>query len=204
MTLSSPATVATAAAPRRRRLCVFCGSRLGARPVYAEAARELGALAARRGLGLVYGGTSIGLMGQVAEAALAQGAEVIGVLPTSLVEKEIAHPSLSRLHVVDSLAQRKQIMFDLSDAFVALPGGTGTLDEVTEMLTWAQLGIHEKPLGVLNTAGYYDTLLAFLRTAVREGFVSERHAALIAVESDPARLLDALLPPAAAGASGGR
>jgi uncharacterized protein (TIGR00730 family) len=140
----------------------------------------------------------------VAEAALAQGAEVIGVLPTSLVEKEIAHPSLSRLHVVDSLAQRKQIMFDLSDAFVALPGGTGTLDEVTEMLTWAQLGIHEKPLGVLNTAGYYDTLLAFLRTAVREGFVSERHAALIAVESDPARLLDALLPPAAAGASGGR
>jgi len=198
VTLSAPQPTAAADATRRRRLCVFCGAKMGARPAYAEVARELGALAADRGLGLVYGGTSIGLMGQVAEAALSRGAEVIGVLPTSLVEKEIAHPSLARLHVVDSLAQRKQIMFDLSDAFLALPGGTGTLDEVTEMLTWAQLGFHSKPMGMLNTEGYYDGLMGFLRHAVQEGFVNERHAALIAVEDDPARLLDALLPPDAA------
>jgi uncharacterized protein (TIGR00730 family) len=174
------------------RVCVFCGSHLGARPDYALAARELGALLARRGLGLVYGGTHIGLMGELADAALAGGAEVIGVLPGSLVEKELAHRGLTALHVVDSLAGRKQLMFELSDAFVSLPGGTGTLDELSEMLTWAQLGFHAKPMGVLNVAGYFDPLLAWLRHAVVEGMVNERHLALLAVERDPQRLLDAL------------
>jgi hypothetical protein len=187
-----------------RRICVFCGAHEGARPEYAQAARETGRLIAARGLGVVYGGTSIGLMGLVADAALAGGAEVIGVLPGSLVEKEIAHRGLSDLRVVQSLAERKQLMFDLSDAFVTLPGGTGTLDELSEMLTWAQLGFSSKPLGVLNVSGYFDPLLGWLRHAVAEGMVIERHLALLSVESDPARLLEALLGRPAAAAAGGR
>lgn len=193
-------------APRpgqRRRLCVFCGAHVGARPAYAEAARELGARIAAQGLGLVYGGTSIGLMGQLADAALEGGAGVIGVLPGSLVEKEIAHRGVTELHVVDSLAERKQLMFDLADGFISLPGGTGTLDELSEMLTWAQLGFHNKPMGVLNVAGYFDALLRFLHHAVAEGLVREKHLALLLVERDPARLLEAVtahLPAPAPGA----
>lgn len=200
----------TAAAPSRPkrpaapRVCVFCGASMGARPDYAEAARAAGRALAARGLGVVYGGTSVGLMGQLAEAALAGGAEVIGVLPGSLVEKEIAHRGLSELHVVDSLAERKQLMFDLSAGFLALPGGTGTLDELSEMLTWAQLGFHAKPLGVLNVAGYYDLLLGFLNHAVAEGLIKARHLALLEVGQTPEALVDALaarLPAASAGAA---
>jgi len=189
------------AGPLPRRICVFCGSALGARPEYAAAARELGRLLAEQGLGVVYGGTSIGLMGALADAALAAGGEVIGVLPGSLEKKEIAHRGLTGLHVVDTLAERKQRMFELSGGFVSLPGGTGTLDELSEMLTWAQLGFHEKPMGLLNVAGYFDGLLAFLRHAAAEGLLKERHLALLHVESDPARLLERLqaaLPGAAA------
>jgi len=171
---------------------VFCGAHVGARPAYAQAARELGRALAERGLGLVYGGTSIGLMGLLADAALAAGAEVIGVLPGALAEKELAHRGLSTLHVVDSLAERKQLMFDLSDAFVALPGGTGTLDELSEMLTWAQLGLHRKPLALLNVAGYFDQLLGFLRHGVAEGMVREQHLAALAVEQEPGPLLERL------------
>lgn len=180
-------------APRPARICVFCGSRLGARPEYAEAARTLGRLLAERGLGVVYGGTSIGLMGVVADAALAAGGEVIGVLPSSLADREIAHRGLTELHVVDSLAERKQRMFDLSGGFVSLPGGTGTLDELSEMLTWAQLGLHTRPMGVLNVSGYFDALLAFMRHAVAEGLLRERHLARLHVEADPARLIALLL-----------
>jgi uncharacterized protein (TIGR00730 family) len=202
--VNPPAAGLTGAArTATRRLCVFCGASPGARAEYGEAARALGRLLAQRGLGLVYGGTHVGLMGQLADAALAGGAEVIGVLPGSLVEKELAHPGLSALHVVDSLAARKQLMFDLADAFAALPGGTGTLDELTEMLTWAQLGFHRKPLGVLNVSGYFDALLDFLRHAVAEGMLRERHLAVLTVERDPARLLDALLPATAAAGTGG-
>ncbi|HKI99882.1 MAG TPA: TIGR00730 family Rossman fold protein [bacterium] len=201
MTLDTSARSVPAPDSSARRICVFCGSHLGARPEYAEAARAFGSLLARQGLGLVYGGTSIGLMGEVAGAALAGGSEVIGVLPGSLAEKEIAHRGLSKLHVVDSLAERKQLMFDLSNGFVTLPGGTGTLDELSEMLTWAQLGFHSKPLGLLNVAGFFDPLLEWLRLATAEGMVREKHLALLLVEREPAALVEALLPrlPAAAG-----
>lgn len=201
MRSASPGTATKPREPRARRLCVFCGAHVGAREAYADAAREVGRLVAERGLGLVYGGTSIGLMGLLAEAALAGGAEVIGILPGNLVEKEIAHRGLSELHVVDSLAERKQLMFDLADGFVSLPGGTGTLDELSEMLTWAQLGFHSKPMGVLNVAGYFDPLLDFLRRGVSEGFVRERHLSLLLVEPDPARLLDRVAATLDAGAA---
>jgi uncharacterized protein (TIGR00730 family) len=202
MTLESPAPLPAASAPRPRRICVFCGAHMGARPEYAQAARETGRLIAESGVGVVYGGTSIGLMGLLADAALAGGGEVIGVLPAALQDKEIAHRGLSALHVVESLAERKQLMFDLADAFVTLPGGTGTLDELSEMLTWAQLGFSAKPLGLLNVSGYFDALLAFLRHAMAEGMIAERHLARLAVATEPARLLEALLPRKSA-ASGG-
>jgi len=196
VTLAPTPETTSRPAPGTRRVCVFCGAHVGARPEYAQAARELGHELATRGLGLVYGGTSIGLMGVLAEAALDGGAEVIGVLPGSLVEKEIAHRGLSALHVVDSLAHRKQLMFDLSDAFVALPGGTGTLDELSEMLTWAQLGLHSKPVALLNVAGYFDGLLGFLRHAVAEGMVREQNLAALAVEQACEPLLARLFGPA--------
>ncbi len=174
-----------------RRVCVFCGSSPGVRPSYLEAARALGATIARRGLGLVYGGASVGLMGAVAEAALAAGGEVIGVLPRSLQEREIAHLGLTELHVVDSMHTRKAMMAERADAFVALPGGLGTLEELFEVLTWRLLGLHRKPAGLLDVEGYYAPLVAFLERSVDEGFLRREHLRL-EVERDADALLDAL------------
>lgn len=176
-----------------KRLCVFCGSAVGRQPVYADAARELAALLVDRRIGVVYGGGSVGLMGAVADAVLAKGGEVIGVLPRGLARKELAHSGLSELHLVDSMHERKALMASLSDGFVALPGGLGTLEEVFEVLTWAQLGIHRKPVGLLDVAGYWTGLVALLRHAVAEGFVRPEYAKLLLVESAPAPLLDRLL-----------
>ena len=176
-----------------KRICVFCGAKLGARAAYAQAATGFGAAMAARGIGLVYGGTSIGLMGRVADAALAGGVEAIGVLPAALKDKEIAHLGLTELHMVESLSQRKQLMFDLSDGFVALPGGLGTLDEMSEMLTWAQLGFHNKPVGLLNVDGYYDALLEFLVNAMNEEMVKGAHLEILASEVDASTLLDRML-----------
>lgn len=161
--------------------------------MYREAAIEVGRQLARRGIGLVYGGASVGLMGALADAALAAGGEVIGVIPRALVDREIAHLGLSELRVVDSLHQRKALMAELADAFLALPGGIGTLDELSEALTWSQLGIHRKSLGLLNVAGYYDALLATLDHAVAERFVRPENRALLISDTDAARLIERLL-----------
>jgi uncharacterized protein (TIGR00730 family) len=175
-----------------RRICVFTGSNSGARAAYADAARELGTLLASRGIGLVYGGGRVGLMGTVADAVLAAGGEAIGVIPEALVAKEVAHTSLTRLHVVGSMHERKALMADLADAFLAMPGGWGTLEEFFEVITWAQLGLHRKPCGLLNVEGYFDGLLAFLDHSIRERFVRVENAALLAVAAAPAELLDRL------------
>lgn len=181
------------------RVCVFCGSRPGVRAEYAAAGAALGSAIARRGLGLVYGGASIGVMGAVADAVLAGGSRVIGVIPQRLKDKEIAHGALSELRVVGSMHERKALMEQLSDAFIAAPGGFGTLEEVFEIITWLQLGLHHKPVGFLNAGGFYDPLLTFLGHAVSEGFIPEAHAAALHHDSDPDRLLEKLLassPPA--------
>jgi uncharacterized protein (TIGR00730 family) len=175
------------------RVCVFCGSNAGSRPSYARAARELGTLLARRGLGLVYGGGRVGLMGTIADAALEAGGEVIGVIPEHLVARELAHPALTELLVVDSMHERKARMASLSRAFVTLPGGYGTLDETCEALTWTQLGLQSKPCGLLNVEGYFDPLIEFLEHAVQEGFLDRANRALLLVETDPARLLARVL-----------
>src|SRR5215813_9675976 len=175
-----------------RRVCVFCGSKSGGRPVFAEAAQLLGRLLAERGLGLVYGGGHIGLMGVLADAALAAGGEVAGVIPQTLVDKELAHSGLTALHVVATMHQRKALMADLADGFAALPGGFGTADELFEILTWAQLGLHSKPIGLLNVAGYFDPLLAWVDHCVREGFLRPQHRALLQVSRDAEELLDML------------
>src|SRR5512136_1961173 len=182
-----------------RRVCVFCGSQLGSKPAYLEAARRMGESLARRRLGLVYGGASVGLMGAVADAALAAGGEVIGVLPGPLQKKELAHAGLTRLHLVGSMHERKAKMASLADAFVALPGGLGTLEEFAEVLTWAQLGLHRKPCALLDAGGYWRPLTAFLDHAVAERFVRPEHRAMLLVEGDPEALLDRLsghVPPA--------
>jgi hypothetical protein len=168
---------------------VFCGSNPGAKPEYARLAAELGAGIARRGLGLVYGGASVGLMGVVASAALAAGGEVIGVIPASMVDRELAHPGLTKLHVVETMHQRKALMADSSDAFIALPGGLGTLDELFEITTWAYLGLHAKPICVVNHDGYYDGLLSWLDHAAREGFITPRARALVKQAPDAASTL---------------
>ncbi len=173
-----------------KSVCVYCGSNPGNRPDYLAAAATLGELIARRGLRLVYGGADIGLMGRVANAALEAGGEVVGIMPTALVDKEIAHKGLTELHVVASMHERKKMMADLSDAFIALPGGIGTLEEIFEVWTWAQLGHHDKPCGLLNIAGYYTKLAAFLDEQVVEGFVHAQHRQMLAIEPDPASLLD--------------
>lgn len=175
-----------------RRLCIFCGSNVGSRHEYPAAARQFAAATARRGLGLVYGGGNIGLMGVVADAALAAGGEVIGVIPSALQAKELAHAGLTQLHVVRSMHDRKALMADLSDGFVALPGGYGTLEELFEILTWAQLGIHAKPVGLLDTAGFFGPLLTFLDHQVEERFLKSKHRALVHVAAEPERLLDML------------
>jgi uncharacterized protein (TIGR00730 family) len=175
-----------------RRVCVFCGASSGRLPEYAEAARALGTAAAARGLGVVYGGGRVGLMGAVADAALAAGGEVIGVIPQELVDRELAHGGLTELHVVGSLHERKALMAELSDGFVALPGGFGTLDELLEQLTWSQLGLHEKPVGLFDVEEYWRPLIALARHATDEGFVRESDLGAIAVGTDPEGLLDRL------------
>ena len=175
-----------------QRLCVYCGSHAGSRPAYLEAARATGTALARRGVELVYGGGRIGLMGAVADAALAAGGNVIGVIPKALVTREIAHLDLKDLRVVATMHERKALMAELADAFVALPGGFGTLEEFCEVLTWAQLGLHRKPCGLLNTDGFYDSLLAFLDHAAAEQFIRAQHRRMLVVENDPERLLDLL------------
>ena len=175
-----------------RSLCVFCGSNTGAGDAYADAARNLARAIAARGLRLVYGGGRIGLMGVLGEAALAAGGHVIGVTPQRLLEREVVHRGLSELRVVNSMHERKALMADLSDAFIALPGGLGTLDEMFEMLTWAQLGIHRKPCGLLNVNGYFGKLAAFLDHAVEQRFVKAEHRSMLISERDPAALLDRL------------
>lgn len=173
-----------------RRICVYCGSNPGRLPVYRESARALGHELARRGLGLVYGGSSVGLMGAVADAMLEAHGEVIGVIPRSLATREVAHKSLPRLDVVESMHERKARMAELSDGFIALPGGWGTLEELFEMLTWAQLGLHAKPCGLLNVAGYYDHLGAFLAHAMEQQFVRAEYRPMVIMDERPERLLD--------------
>jgi len=175
------------------RVCVFCGSNLGGQAVYADAARALGKELIKRNLGLVYGAGNIGLMSVVAETVLAGRGEVIGVIPNFMVEKELARQDLTQLHVVSSMHERKALMADLSDAFVALPGGYGTLEEFCEMLTWEQLNLHRKPCGMLNTGGFFDGLLGFFDHQVREGFVTQCNRELIIESEDPKVLLDKLV-----------
>lgn len=175
-----------------KRVCVFCGSSPGARPGYAWLAGELGRALAQRRLTLVYGGGRVGLMGVVADAVLAAGGEAIGVIPRGLAEKEVAHRGLTELEVVETMHDRKARMAELSQAFVALPGGLGTLEELFEAWTWAQLGIHAKPLGLLDGDGYYDHLIRFLDHAVEERFVKPAYRGMVLVASDPEGLLDRL------------
>lgn len=173
-----------------RSVCVFCGSNFGARESYAEAARYLGKTIAGRGLRLVYGGAAVGLMGALADAALAAGGEVIGIIPEALVQREIAHRGLTELRPVASMHERKAMMADLSDGFIALPGGAGTLEELFEIWTWGQLGHHKKPVGICNADGFFDPLLKFLDRQRDELFMRREHRDMLVVESDPARLLD--------------
>ena len=175
-----------------RRICVFCGSSTGLRPDYRLAAEAMGTALARRGQELVYGGGKVGLMGIMADAALAAGGRVTGVIPQALVAKEVGHAGLTELRVVRSMHERKALMAELADGFVALPGGMGTLDEMFEILTWAQLGIHAKPCGLLNVAGYFDPLLGFVRHSVAEGFVRQEHGSMLQVAAQPDALLDLL------------
>jgi uncharacterized protein (TIGR00730 family) len=173
----------------RLSICIYCGSRPGALPAYAEAARAIGHEIGARGWRLVYGGGRAGLMGVVADAALAAGAEVIGVIPQSLVERELGHLGLTELHVVDTMHQRKTLMAERSDAFIALPGGIGTFEELFEVWTWRQLGYHDKPLGLLNTGGYYDAMLNFLAHSEAQGFMTATQTASLQVGADPVALL---------------
>ena len=176
-----------------RRICVFCGSSLGSRPEYGIAARQVGTLVARKGVGLVYGGSNVGLMSVVADAALAAGGEVIGVIPEALVAKQVAHRGLPDLRVVASMHERKALMAELAGAFLALPGGFGTIEEFIEAVTWSQLGLHHKPCGLLNIAGYYDSLLALFDRAVEERFLRAENRALVLADADPEQLIDRLL-----------
>jgi len=183
-----------------KSVCVFCGASPGARPIYHEAAAQLGRHIAERGLTLVYGGGAVGLMGVVADAALAAGGEVIGIIPQSLERAEIGHKGLTRLEVVDGMHARKARMAELADAFIALPGGLGTLEELFEVWTWGQLGYHAKPLGLLEVDGFYARLTDFLDHLVAERFVREQHRAILQVSASPAELLarmDAWQPTAA-------
>jgi uncharacterized protein (TIGR00730 family) len=176
-----------------QRLCVFCGSNSGAAPEYAVVAADLGRLLAERGIVLVYGGSNAGLMGTLADAVLSAGGFAIGVIPRSLVEREVAHRGLPDLRVVETMHERKALMADLADAFVAMPGGYGTFDELCEILTWAQLGIHTKPVGLLNILGYWNPFLGFLDHAVEAGFLRPAHRQLLEIRGEPRSLLDLLL-----------
>ena len=175
-----------------KSLCVFCGSSPGQRPAYAAMEVRTGELLAQRGLTLVYGGGRVGLMGALADAALAAGGRVVGVIPQMLIDQEVGHSGLSQLHVVRTMSERKLLMGDLADAFLALPGGIGTMDELFEAWTWTQLGLHRKPCALLNQDGYYDPLLAFLDRAVTEGFLQPRYRAALLVADDVETALDRL------------
>lgn len=175
-----------------RSVCVFCGSSPGARPAYTEATEELARLLAAEGIGVVYGGGGVGLMGKLADAVLAHGGEITGVIPRALVDREIEHRQVEDMRVVDSMHERKALMAELAHAFVALPGGIGTLEELVEVFTWSQLGLHRKPCGLLDVEGYYQRLADFLDHAVQERFLLEQHRATLMVESDPGALLERL------------
>ncbi len=182
------------------RFCVFCGSRPGARPEYVAQARLLGAELVQRGIGLVYGGAGIGVMGAVADEVMQRGGSVTGVMPQRLVDREIAHPRLSEMHIVGSMHERKAMMEKLSDGFIALPGGFGTFEELFEIITWSQLGLHQKPIGILDVAGYYAPVRQLLKAGVAEGFIPPEHPKLIQVDENVSTLLDRMLaytpPPA--------
>nr|WP_319491885.1 TIGR00730 family Rossman fold protein [uncultured Desulfobacter sp.] len=173
-----------------KKICVYCGSSDGARPEYRQAAAALGRAMVEKDIDLVYGGASVGLMGKLADTVLDGGGKVTGVIPESLVNREISHSGLTELVVVDSMHARKSMMADLSDAFIALPGGIGTMDELFEILTWAHLGIHQKPCALLNVAGYYDHLNAFVNYGVDQGFIRKQTAAKLIIQDDPKALLD--------------
>jgi len=173
-----------------RKICVFTGSRHGGSAEYTVAAQQLGATMVKRGLALVYGGGNVGLMAEIADAVLELAGHVTGVIPNSLVSKEVAHRGLTDLRVVQSMHERKALMAELSDGFIAMPGGIGTMEEFFEVLSWAQLGLHDKPCGLLNVAGYYDPLIQFLDHAVADDFLKPKHRALLIVENEPAKLLD--------------
>jgi uncharacterized protein (TIGR00730 family) len=173
-------------------VCVFCGSASGLSPAYIAASRAFAEESVRRGLRIVYGGASVGVMGALADAALEAGGEVVGVMPRSLVDREIAHNGLTKLHIVETMHERKAMMAELADAFVALPGGLGTLEELFEVWTWGMLGLHDKPYGLLNVDGYYQPLIEFLDYAAAQGFVRPAQRAMLAVDDDSRRLLDAL------------
>ncbi|MFT3965678.1 MAG: TIGR00730 family Rossman fold protein [Sphingobium sp.] len=175
------------------RICVFLGSSTGVSSVYGEAARNFGALLARRGIGLVYGGGSIGLMGLIADGACAAGGEVVGIIPEALRAREQDHAGLSALHVVSTMHERKAMMAEMSDGFVALPGGIGTFEELFEVWTWAQLGYHAKPCALLNVNGFYDGMRGFIDHVVEEGFLRTPHRDMLMVHDDPGALLDALI-----------
>lgn len=175
-----------------KRLCVYCGANPGAKPEYMEAARQLGQELVKRNIDLVYGGASVGIMGEIADTVLAQGGEVIGVIPQALVDKEVSHNGLTELIVVKSMHERKAVMADHSDGFIAMPGGLGTMEELFEVLTWAQLGFHSKPCSLLNVLSYYDPLIQFIDHAVEQQFIRTIHRGLLLTESEPADLLDAL------------
>ena len=177
---------------RINRVCVFCGSNSGFRAGYADAARTLGQALAARSIGLVYGGGNVGLMGAIADAVMKAGGQVIGVIPEALVERELAHDGVTELVVVRSMHERKAKMAELSDGFIAMPGGYGTFEEFCEIITWAQLGLHRKPCGILNVDGYYEPLLKLFDLAVREGFLRPANRELVIEETDPGRLLNAL------------
>lgn len=172
-----------------KRLCVYCGANPGRNPGYLAAAKHLGKSLAAKGIGLVYGGSSLGVMGAVADGATAGGGETIGIIPRDLLKKETPHTGLAELKIVDSMHERKALMAKLSDGFAALPGGLGTLEELFEVWTWAQLGFHRKPCALLNVRSYYDPLIAFLNQAVEEGFVKAKHHSMLIVEEDPENLI---------------
>ncbi len=178
-----------------RRVCVFCGSSVGARPDYARAAEQLAREMARRGIGLVFGGGNVGLMGVIADAMLAAGGHAIGVIPHALVARELAHRALPDLRIVNSMHERKAMMAGLADAFIAMPGGFGTFEEFCEVVTWTQLGVHRKPCGLLNVGGFYDPLIELFDRAVAEGFIKAENRPIVVAHADPAALLDALTQP---------
>ena len=175
-----------------KSVCVYCGSASGIAPAYTEAARQLARVLMDHNLNLVYGGGKVGLMGSIADEVMRLGGDVTGIIPTSLMDREVGHTGLSRLHIVKDMHERKAMMATLSDGFIAMPGGLGTLEELFEMLTWSQIGLHKKPIGLLNVAGYYDGLLQFLTHATQQGFLRQEHQSLLIHSSDPVQLVHQL------------